>query len=174
VDVGHREEDIRSWLARQRQWCAVRGVGEDKADRMQTTGERVDGGTHDLAEVMHVRRQPSTGWITYWVVTRAVRKMAQDAFLVPPDKPGAAHLPTGVKGSDIYLKHLCSRWLIERNGRRVWSEKPADREFHREWQPRCDLLDCRTYVEALARWHYNRTSRTKPRRKYGDVAALAA
>ncbi|HYG66396.1 MAG TPA: terminase gpA endonuclease subunit, partial [Anaeromyxobacteraceae bacterium] len=146
VDVGDRQDELRLWLVRNRDWWAVKG---------SNGAMRLDDNGFDLAEWLY-RREQEGRWYLYLVDVDSVRRQAQAGFLVPPGKPGAAHLPSGVTIQDSIVRHYCALAEIPdgRGGTR-WSERERDRELHAEWQRRHDLLDCRVYALALG-YQYSR------------------
>lgn len=141
VDVGDRQDEIRQWLIRNRDWWAVKGEGHTMkaADRWDIAG--------------WVCRKPQTpgGWFLHFIDVNHVRRQAQMQFLVPTGKPGAAHIPRGLNRQDSLIRHYCATAEIPdgRGGTR-WSEREIDRKHHPDWERRHDLLDCRTYALALA------------------------
>lgn len=161
VDVGDRLPEIRRWLARNPQWLAVRGV---EGNRKAAQG--------DIQGVIY-RRQQTEGWTLWEVDVHEMRQRAQNAFLVPPNKPGAAHLPAGLKSTAAIITHYCATALIadKKSGLR-WSDRKEDRRQHPDWQKRHDFLDCRTYGCALAEYQIRDLTKPKPTRKYGTVGNI--
>ncbi len=140
IDVGDRQDEIRQWLIRYPEWWPVKGIGHTpKASE-----------SWDIPEWIY-RREMEGRWNLYEIDVNKVRHQAQVGFLVPSGAPGAAHVPKGLIGTDSLVRHYCGTALVPdlRGGVR-WSDKDADRKNHAEWQRRIDLLDCRTYMLALA------------------------
>lgn len=162
VDVGDRLPEIRRWLARNPQWLAIRGV---EATRKAQPG--------DIQGVIYRKRQEG-GWILYELDVHEMRQRAQNGFLVPPNKPGAAHIPEGLAINSSLFAHYCATALIPdaKSGLR-WSDRKEDRKLHGDWQKRHDLLDCRTYGYALAEYQIRDLTKPKPpKRKYGSIGAF--
>lgn len=159
VDVGDRLPEIRRWLVRHPEWLAVRGV---EANRKALPG--------DIQGVIY-RRQQDGGWFLYEIDVHDMRQRAQNGFLVPPGKAGAAHLPEGLSSTAAIIQHYCATALIndKKSGLR-WSDRKEDRKHHPDWQKRHDFLDCRTYGCALAEYQIrDLTRKPPPKRKYGVV-----
>lgn len=163
VDVGDRLPEIRRWLVRNPQWLAIRGV--------ETNRKAMPG---DLQGVIY-KRQQEGGWTLYEIDVHEMRQRAQNGFLAPVGKPGAAHLPEGLTMQSSLIAHYCATALIAdgKSGLR-WSDRKEDRKHHPDWQKRHDLLDCRTYGCALAELQINDLTRrsSAPRRRYGAVGSL--
>ncbi len=161
VDVGDRLPEIRRWLVRHPEWLAIRGV---EANRKAQQG--------DIQGVIY-RRQQDGGWWLHEVDVHEMRQRAQNSFLVPAGKPGAAHLPEGLKSTDAIIMHYCATALITdtKSGLR-WSDRQTDRQKHADWQKRRDFLDCRTYGCALAEYQIRDMTRPKPKRRYGNLGEI--
>ncbi len=162
VDVGDRLPEIRRWLVRHPEWCAVRGV---ESNRKALPG--------DIQGVIY-RREQDGGWLLWEVDVHEMRQRAQNGFLVPPGKPGAAHIPEGVAAADAMILHYCATALINdgRGGLR-WADRRTDNRQHSDWHNRKDFLDCRTYGCALAEYQIRDLTRPKgPRRQYGNVGTI--
>lgn len=163
VDVGDRLPEIRRWLARNQQWLAVRGV----------EGNRKAKESPDIQGVIYRQKQDG-GWFLYEIDVHEMRQRAQNSFLVPPNKPGAAHIPEGLAMNSTLFAHYCATALIpdKKSGLR-WSDRKEDRKLHGDWQKRHDLLDCRTYGCALAELQIRDLMKPKPPpRRYGLVNTL--
>ncbi len=161
VDVGDRQDEIHLWLKRAPEYSAVKGSNQS----MRAT-ER-----EDIAGWVYRREQE--GRFNIWFIdTSQVRRQAQMQFLVPPNKPGAGHLPRGLIRSDSLITHYCGTAEVPdgRGGTR-WSERQSDRQHHADWQYRHDLLDCRTYGLALA---YQWLRDGERRRAWEDYQKAAA
>ncbi len=159
VDVGDRLPEIRRWLVRNTSWLAVRGV--------ESTRKALEG---DIQGVIYRRKQDG-GWFLYEIDVHEMRQRAQNGFLVPAGKPGAAHLPEGIDPNRGLVHHYCATALIpdKKSGLR-WSDNKKDRSQHGDWQTRRDFLDCRTYGCALAEYQIrDLTRKPPPRRKYGAI-----
>ncbi len=164
VDVGDRLPEIRRWLMRNTRWLAIRGV---EATRKALPG--------DIQGVIY-RRQQDGGWWLHEIDVHEMRQAAQNGFLVPPGKPGAAHLPQGIDPHRGLVPHYCATALISdgKSGLR-WSNCKGDRtKGHPEQSTRHDLLDCRTYGCALAEYELRSLlTRNRPApRKYGVVGTV--
>ncbi len=162
VDVGDRLPEIRRWLMRNPQWLAVRGV---EATRKALAG--------DIQGVIYHRQQDG-GWTLHEIDVHEMRQRAQNGFLVPPGKPGAAHIPEGVNPHVGLIPHYCATALIPdgKNGLR-WSNCKADRKYHSDQSTRHDFLDCRTYGCALAEYEIKDLTKPRgPRRKYGTIGSI--
>lgn len=162
VDVGDRQDELVQWIIRNAGWHAVRGgAGTMKAE---------DG---DLAGWIYIRQQNYMGaiWHLGIIDVDQARNQAQVAFLVPANKPGAAHLPSGLNRNDAIIRHYCGTARIrDDHGRERWSETKQDRKYHHEWQKRHDYLDCRTYAY-VAGYHYREIMR---KRAAADQRAMDA
>ena len=139
VDVGDRQDEIRLWLVRNRDWLPVKGAsGGQKATDFQ-----------DISGWLY-RRSQEGNWYLWLIDTDSVRKQAQDGFLVPAGQPGAAHLPRGIDTRSAIVRHYCSTALIpDGKGGTKWSLREIDRKHHPDLSSRHDFLDCRIYALAI-------------------------
>lgn len=143
VDVGDRPDDLLPWIMGHRDWRAIKG-----ADTRLQVKER-----EDIPDVIYRREQTYEGrrYNLWQVSVSAVRKDFQGAYLVPPGRPSAAHVPQGLAVLDTLVSHYCATAEIpDGKGGTRWSTDAKDRKHHDEWQRRRDLLDCGVYGRALA------------------------
>lgn len=163
VDVGDRLAEIRRWLVRQPQWLAIRGV---EANRKAKDGIDIQGVIY--------RQKQDGGWNLYDIDVHEMRQRAQNGFLVPVGKPGAAHLPEGLTTTSAIIMHYCATGLIPDNKSGLrWADRKEDRRHHSDWQKRRDFLDCRTYGCALAELAIRELHRKPTVRKFGNLGALS-
>lgn len=132
VDVGDRQDEIRQWLRSHPDWMAVKGSSGMKAQQGDCAG-------------WLYRRQQEGGWRLYFVDTENATR-AVHGELLAASGPGALTLPNGLRRESALVLHICAtvEYLPGR-----WSERPADRKHHPEWQYRHDYLDCLAYARAL-------------------------
>lgn len=150
VDTKYHTDWLIRWLASNREWMPVQGLGDELA------GKKRDERDHkNLPGVVYLTKPE--GWRLgstqplHLVDVERVKEQAQTAFLRPPNAAGAAHLPLGMKLGHTYIMHLCGELLQEdpKTGRRKW----------RKTIGRHDYLDCRTYGVALLRLHIEKARR---------------
>jgi hypothetical protein len=175
VDVGDMQDWVRRWLVRNPTWWAIKGV--DRAMTEDAEKSR----NFDISGWLYRREQDAENasglrtWWLYLVPSDTVRLHAQSGLLLPAGAPGAHHQPRGLDHESTIIKHYCATALINdsRDGQR-WSDRATDRKFHHEWQRRHDLLDCRTYGQALGYQYCRTVNRRTPKKRYGDVGNIVS
>ncbi len=139
VDTGDLGEDRSAHVAaelpdflagRAGDWVALRGV-----DRIPRQAETI------VSDLIAWDESWRDGLGRWWINSPAARSLVHDAYRIPINRPGAAHLPRGLNSHDAYLKHLCAltKETNEKTHATVWKKHQA----------RHDWLDCRAYATAL-------------------------
>lgn len=130
VDVGFLPEDVASWLIGQTHWRGIAGF-----DRLPTA-------TAEVAVQGALVWQPKfRDGLGCWQVCNGekvatARLALHQAYKIDPASGGAAILPSGLRSSDAYLRHLtASRYESDKHGKMGWKRV----------QVRNDHLDCRVY-----------------------------
>lgn len=148
VDVGDRQDDLRTWLRLHPDWWATKGTDPMKA---------VDG---DHPGWIY-RRDQDGGWRLYLIETKSSLRIAHGE-LMAGSGVGSLAIPKGLDRMSALVRHLCGTVEFQPG---KWSIAPKDRVHHPEWQKRIDYAHCTAYARALA---FDWERRPKgPRRKYG-------
>jgi hypothetical protein len=145
IDVGDNQKEVRSWLKNNRDWWAIKGASNMKAQDNQ----------FDIPGWIYRREQHDEDGTAWWMHFPDVeaRRAALDGFLMDPQAQGAAHLPRGLEAGMALIRHLCASIEIDDGKGKRWSSKETDRRWHPEWQKRNDFQDTRTYCRALVLAH---------------------
>lgn len=163
VDVGDRQDEIRTWLRSHPTWWATKGTGALKAD------------VGDHAGWMYKRNQDG-GWRLYLIETENALRIVHGE-LIAAKEVGSLALPQGLKRNSALVTHLCATVEMEPG---KWSKSPRDRTekykggpHHPEWQERDDLGQCAAYARALAYDWENKPKSSGPKRVYGNIGDIA-
>lgn len=163
VDVGDRQDEIRTWLRSHPTWWATKGTGALKAD------------VGDHAGWMYKRSQDG-GWRLYLIETENALRIVHGE-LIAAKEVGSLALPQGLKRNSALVTHLCATVEMEPG---KWSKSPRDRTekykggpHHPEWQERDDYGQCAAYARALAYDWENKPKSAGPKRVYGNIGDIS-
>ncbi len=162
VDVGDRQDELRQWLIKNREWWPIKGT-----DPMKSADQ------WDLSGWIY-RRLQKDRWYLYHIDTKLVRRQAQAGFLLAPGKVGAAHVPRGLRVTSALVRHYCATAEVpDARGGLRWTDRETDRKLHPDYARRHDLLDCRTYAIAVGYEYLRRQMQNRGRpTNYGAIGGI--